>query len=420
MTYGIGLGSNLGSRLENLTRALEEISKLGKIISVSPVFENPPLLPVNAPEEWYGFFLNATLVLETSSAPDALLQDLKSIERKLERPDVRARWAPRTLDLDILHCDPESPPNENLHIPHRDWKNRSFVTTPLFHMGAQKFFPKGQIEKAHRQQKFKMAALMAAVNLTPDSFSKTSNTLNIDHSLSQIEDLLKKGVNYLDIGAESTRPGATPLSADHEWSRLAPVLELVPHWKKKFPYTQFSIDTYHPETAEKSLHFKIDILNDVQGLKSPRMQEVASEFSSVVLMHSLAVPADPQITLPTDINVPMYLKQWLEQKLEGLKIPAHKIIFDPGLGFGLQKTQTLKLLQSVKSLTQLPLRVLVGHSRKSFMNLWTEAPAHQRDPETLATSLHLVDCGVDILRVHDVDLHQRALRAHYAVRHPLV
>lgn len=411
-TYAVGLGSNLGDRLKNLTLALEEIQKLGAVVNVAPIFENPPLLPQNAPDDWYHFFLNTVVTIESPLSPQEMLFALQKIEVKLGRPKDHAKWSPRTIDLDLIFCDQKELREKDLTLPHPAWKERAFVTAPLFHLSCGKF---PQSIAAHRQQSHKIPALMAAINVTPDSFSQKTTSIEIDSILKKIESLLASGVGYLDIGAESTRPGATPLTSKEEKQRLHPLFEAIPSLKKRYPFTKFSIDTYHPETTQAALEVGFDILNDVGGLKNPQMQELAKNFSSAVLMHSLVVPADPKVVLAKDTDLKSYMQNWLNDKIYLTGLKPEKVIFDPGIGFGMSSHQSLFLLQSIAAFTQMPSRVLVGHSRKSFMKLWTDLPPEDRDIETLATSVFLAEQGVDILRVHNIELHQRILRSYHAV-----
>jgi len=410
--YILGLGSNLNDRQGHLTKALRQLQEFASVVQVSPLFETAPLLPADAPSDWYSFYLNATVEIETLISPLELLGRTQDIERQSGREVSRKRWAPRPLDIDILFNDPQTPlSSEALTLPHPEWSKRSFVISPLLHMNPSPALPKNLLEH-FRNSKGCKPALMAIVNATPDSFSEASDTLEIDKKLADFKNLLQAGAAYIDLGAESTRPSATPLTPEQEWSRLEPFLHFWKLERETFPFTRLSLDTYHPQTAERAVDFRVDILNDVNHLKSPRMIDVAKHYASVVLMHSLTVPADKKVVLSENTDVVKTLKIWLEQKLSELtNFSTSQIIFDPGLGFGKTPRQSLEIIQRFEEFNDLPVRRLVGHSRKSYMNLWTDRGFADRDIESIATSLALAEKKCEILRVHNHTDHVRAFKA---------
>lgn len=410
--YVLALGSNQGDRLENLHRTLGALKKLGRVRGVSPLTENPPWLPPQAPKDWFHFFLNTALVLETDLSPKDLLQQTKKIEIELGRKAEHEAWSPRSIDIDlVLELHGLQTQETDLHLPHPHWENRNFVLAPLVHL-LPHLPPDQKALSLYRREKRKLPYLMGIVNATPDSFSNHDRERSRESLLQSVYDLFKSGVSYIDVGAESTRPGAQVLKPETEWERLKPVLDLVKELKPQHPFVKVSLDTYHPETAEKALDFRVDILNDVQGLENPRMQDVAKNYESVIVMHSLTIPADKNVTWPEDVNPVNEMRTWLEQKLDNLSsIGNNKIIWDPGFGFGKTPAQSLELVKNFSEFKDLPVRSLVGHSRKSFMNIWTDKPFHQRDPETLAASALLLNQGADILRVHNVPLHQEFFRS---------
>lgn len=433
-SYMLALGSNLGDRKQHLLSAIELLKREGSIDDISPCFENPPLLPPGAPKDWYHFFLNCVVIFKTTKAPLELLKTVKRIESELGRTENHEKWCPRQMDIDLICQQNPSSRDEifssnALTIPHPAWSERNFVISPLNHLAphlkiartvsASEMTPQNSVIEISRQLAKPLPALMAILNITPDSFSNSEKTLNIETKIAEFKNRLESDPAFIDIGAESTRPHAQSLSAPEEWDRLLPFLELWKDIKGHYPFTKLSLDTYHFQTAQKSLDYGVDILNDVSGLSTPEMQEVASNFKKVILMHSLSVPADPQITLPEDRPAHLQIAEWLSKKLFALKtIPQEKIIFDPGLGFGKTPLQSLELLRNMTHFHQFDLLLLSGHSRKSFMNLWSEQPYSERDPETLGASLFLTEKQIDILRVHNLPLHKRALQSHLALRGP--
>ena len=221
------------------------------------------------------------------------------------------------------------------------------------------------------------------------------------------------GVSMIDLGAESTRPGATHISAEEEWIRLKPFLKKL----QELYGTQnlkplISVDTRHAKTAEACLKTGIDILNDVSGLKNQDMLSLLKNSQvSYILTHSLDVPVNPKNILKG--NPLKALCHWLEEKLEILEkhhISKDRIFFDPGIGFGKNALQSLTILKSLSTFYSYPIRLLIGHSRKSFMNNFSSQEAEERDSETLGVSMNLIQQGVDVLRVHNPEIHIKAFR----------
>jgi len=262
------------------------------------------------------------------------------------------------------------------------------------------------------------AKLVGIVNVTPDSFSDGGTSFRPEDAISAIIRLIDEGASVIDIGAESTRPGATPLSPEEEWQRLEPVLELLP----RTVGVEYSLDTRHIQTAKKARNIQLAHgafwLNDVSGFADPAMGQLARDSGSkIVLMHSLSVPADKNIVLPEGTDVVKELLAFANQRiqtLEALGVKREQIIFDPGLGFGKSATQSWEIIENIKKFQALGVPLFVGHSRKSFLSyphrIMSEAGNPQtRDEQTLVVSGYLAKQGVEYLRVHDVAAHQRVL-----------
>jgi dihydropteroate synthase len=244
--------------------------------------------------------------------------------------------------------------------------------------------------------------LMGIVNLTPDSFSDGGQYASAEQALAAINQMAKDGATIIDIGAESTRPGATPLTHEQEWQRLAPVLSQLP----ALAGVEYSLDTRHAQTAEKALSLGVHWINDVSGFADPAMRSVVAASSCrLVVMHSLSVPADKQVTLPEQADVVQELLDFAQKRIAQLGaegIGKERIIFDIGLGFGKTPVQCIKLLHDIERFKALGLALLVGHSRKSFL----AGLSASRDEATLAVSQYLMTKKVDYLRVHDVAAHK--------------
>ncbi len=424
MDVYLGLGSNLGDRRAHLARALELVATHGVlVVRASPVVESPAMLPDDAPAEWNQPFLNLVAQCRTAASPDELLAALKQIEHALGRVD-RGRWAPRPIDLDILLWGHETIATDTLRVPHPGLTERAFVLTPLAALAPQLTIPgygtRTVLEHA-RAGGHHLPVWMGIVNLTPDSFSDGGRLPDDATVDAHVASLLAAGAEFVDLGAESTRPGATPLAADEEWARLEPALGRLLDRHRHAPLRpRFSIDTYHPETARRALALGVDAINDVSGLTSPAMIELAAAGTADwIAMHNLGVPADKAHVLPVDEDPTDAVERWLDERLrawERAGLDPNRLVFDPGVGFGKNALQSLRLLRNIRRFHAYGLRLLVGHSRKSFMHHVAAADRNERDLFTVGASLKLCAQGVDILRVHDVAAHAAAYRgwAHVA------
>ena len=278
--------------------------------------------------------------------------------------------------------------------------------------------------------------VMGIVNVTPDSFSDGGRHDNTSAALAHAEQLLKQGADILDIGGESTRPGATPVSLDDELARVIPVLREA--LKLGVP---LSMDTYKPEVMRAALDLGADIINDIWALRwqAPGglsgMQVLASHASAgVCLMHMHREPQTMQAAPMSGDVVPQVL-QFLKhqaQQLQGLGVSERRIVLDPGIGFGKTVAQNFALLARQGELLQAGYPVLAGWSRKSSLGAVTglEAQAalgaqgqgesseasHPRMLPSVAAALLAVDRGAHVVRVHDVKETVLALKVWQAMQ----
>jgi 2-amino-4-hydroxy-6-hydroxymethyldihydropteridine diphosphokinase / dihydropteroate synthase len=417
MNVYLGLGSNIGDRRANIAQALESLARGGdRVLRVSSVVESPAMLPDDAPADWNRPFLNIVAECEARGTPEELLVRLKRIEQQLGRGE-HDRWAPRTIDLDILLWGNERIASERLTVPHPGITERAFVLTPLAALAPLATIPgcgtKTVLEWARMPARH-IPLWMGILNVTPDSFSDGGRFETWPAVEAQAEILVASGASFIDIGAESTRPGATPLDADQEWQRLERVLApLIARYASSPLRPRLSLDTYHPATARRALALGVDVINDVGGLTSPEMVELAATSErDWIAMHNLGLPADRARTLPVDRDPVAEVERWLEQRLDEWRragIDLGRVVFDPGIGFGKNPLQSLRLLRGIGRFERYGLRILVGHSRKSFMH-GLAANAADRDLFTIGASLRLCSRSVEILRVHDVPAHTAAYR----------
>ncbi|MDE3016981.1 MAG: dihydropteroate synthase [Pseudomonadota bacterium] len=255
-----------------------------------------------------------------------------------------------------------------------------------------------------------MAEIVGILNVTPDSFSDGGAFFTPKAAIGAIAEMAEQGVDVIDIGAESTRPGATPITPEEEWRRLQPVLSALPH----FGAVRFSVDTRHAETARRALKAGAHWINDVEGFSDPAMlAAVGDSDCRMVVMHSLGVPADKNVVLPESADVTAELLEWAHTRMgyiENAGVARDRIIFDPGIGFGKTAAQSLAILRSIEKLKTLNVPIMVGHSRKSFL-----ASFGGRDSATLVVSQYLAAQGTNFLRVHEVAAHRRMLNVTQAL-----
>ena len=250
--------------------------------------------------------------------------------------------------------------------------------------------------------------IMGIVNVTPDSFS--GDGLLGGDPVAVAEALVEAGVDILDIGAESTRPNGQAVSPEDEWQRLQALLQALAQrpWRTR---VQLSVDTRHAASAARALALGVDLINDVTGLGDPQMPAALADSRSacaVVVMHALTVPVDPAVTLPEDCDVVAEVLRWkdaITARAQAAGISPQRLVYDPGLGFGKNARQSLALALRTRELVQSGGQWLIGHSRKSFLKLFSAADAAQRDDLTLAFSAQFADAGAHWLRVHAVQRH---------------
>ena len=255
-----------------------------------------------------------------------------------------------------------------------------------------------------------LSEVFGILNYTPDSFSDGGLYNQLTHAEKRIIDLINLGVEIIDIGVESTRPDALPLNDNEEIEYLKPVLNMAIKLRKYYQF-QISIDTYHNQTATWLCDQDIQFINDVSGKINPTIvKECINANKRYIAMHSLDVPANPSHIIQLDTNPITYLSKWIDHKLNQLdkhNIDLSKIIIDPGIGFGKNSSQAWYIIKNLNRLELNGTQLLLGHSRKSFINhLDKQDIASKRDLTTALIAGFLVN-HVDYLRLHDVvALHQ--------------
>ncbi|CAG1017676.1 dihydropteroate synthase [Burkholderiaceae bacterium] len=243
--------------------------------------------------------------------------------------------------------------------------------------------------------------VMGIVNVTPDSFSDGGQHGNPTAALAHCELLLKEGADILDIGGESSRPGARPVSAEDEWARVAPVLTVALTMG-----CPVSLDTAKPVLMQRALELGVDIVNDINALRAAGAEEAVAQHPrcGVCLMHMQGEPQSMQAA-PSYLDVVSEVGQYLADRASRLRergVAPERIVLDPGIGFGKTVEHNFELLRRQAELLRLGYPMLAGWSRKSSLGSVTGRPAGERLVASVAAALAAVQRGAAIVRVHDV------------------
>jgi len=255
----------------------------------------------------------------------------------------------------------------------------------------------------------KRPLLMGILNITPDSFSDGGKYLSLNEALKHAHEMIEEGVDIIDIGGESTRPGSEPVSADEELKRIVPIIEAL----KKDSDIAISVDTYKAEVMKEAIDMDVAMINDVYALKQPGAIDVIKHSKvGICLMHMQGTPQTMQIN-PQYTNVVNEVKLFLEARANDLVtegIEKSRIILDPGFGFGKTFEHNIELLQHLESFQSLKLPLLVGLSRKSFIRKILSGEHDDHLSGSIAASIFSVIKGAKILRVHDIKETKSALK----------
>jgi dihydropteroate synthase len=242
--------------------------------------------------------------------------------------------------------------------------------------------------------------IMGIVNVTPDSFSDGGRFFDPTRALQHARQLVADGADILDIGGESSRPGAAQVTQDEELRRVMPLVEALADLA-----VPLSVDTVKPGVMRRVLAAGATIINDISALATPGATEAISDSdAAVVLMHMQGDPRTMQ-SAPHYVDVVAEVKAFLTQRVAAARshgIPAERIVIDPGFGFGKLLVHNLALLRELATLAELDCPILVGMSRKSMLKGFSTRPMDERLPASIAAALMAVERGARIVRVHDV------------------
>ena len=445
----ISLGSNLGDRLANVLKAVAALSDADiNVTKLSRLYETAPAYVTDQPA-----FLNAAALVTTPEDLDPLelLQRVKLIEKSLGRNlQGGVRYGPRPIDLDIIfHDDGTITEKETLLVPHPRWQERDFVKAPLADLydplsspfpcreslrvathlweaaGGEAemclsklhdlrcVLPMGRLGLWPWQQK---TMVMGVLNITPDSFSDGGRLdTSVKAALEVARRLVAEGVDILDVGGQSTRPGAAPVTAREEAERVLPVVKAISS-DPMTAHTPLSIDTYYGQVALAAVGAGATMVNDVSGGQmDPDMFNTVAELGvSYVLMHMRGNPRTMQ--KGENIQYGEFIPELTREiastatKAVNAGIEPWRIVIDPGIGFAKTQEHNVDLLGG--GLTQLkknlppPLNrmpMLIGPSRKGFLGKITgrELPGDRDTASAAAAALSVIH-GANIIRAHNV------------------
>lgn len=254
----------------------------------------------------------------------------------------------------------------------------------------------------------KKTYVMGILNVTPDSFSDGGRYDSLEQSMRHAQEMVEAGVDIIDVGGESTRPGYVKISDEEEISRVVPVIEKL---KQSFD-VPVSIDTYKSGVAEAAAQAGADLINDIWGLKyDEKMAEVIAKRNlACCLMHNR-----------DHMDYQDFMKDMISDLQESIEIAKHagiaddKIILDPGVGFAKTYEMNLEVIQKLADFRKLSYPVLLGTSRKSVIGLTLDVPADQREEGTQVTTTMAVMSGCAFVRVHDVPGNKRAIQMAEAI-----
>ncbi|KAG6554302.1 hypothetical protein Mapa_004218 [Marchantia paleacea] len=446
----IAIGGNVGDRVQNFNRALEMLRTAGiRVTGHASLYESAAAYITDQPS-----FLNSAVKARTRLDPHSLLRELKRIESELGRIQGGVRYGPRPIDLDILYYGAVTVTTESLEIPHPRIAERPFVLAPLVDLldpetvevnpGSWTKHPSvegGSIQNAWKvtfggetcvgKEGLKRVLplgktlwdwsqrthIMGILNITPDSFSDGGSFLGVDSAVEQVRKMVSEGADFIDLGAQSTRPGARRLTTAEELDRLLPVLDAL----AKAPGLDgvcLSVDTFDARVADEAVSRGVHIVNDVSGgTLDPEMWNTVAKLGvPYICMHMRGNPLTMQNKLNTQYsNVCSDVAAELASSIKSAElagIPSWRLITDPGLGFAKTVEQNVDLIRQLPAFReQLSWRnkaasnapILIGPSRKGFLGKLCGIPkAEDRDFATAAAVAIAISGGANIIRAHNV------------------
>ncbi|KAF8455029.1 Dihydropteroate synthase-like protein [Kalaharituber pfeilii] len=430
----IAFGSNIGDRFEWIRGAVAQLDRRGHTVrKSSSLYESKPMYYLDQPE-----FLNGVCEIETKLSPMSLLKELKDIEDTMGRKKTIEK-GPRNIDLDILLYDQLVMDSEELTIPHKLMLEREFVLRPLcdiapmfahpltstsFRVHLQSLPPSTTAHQPPLRTYVPLAKsipildpldphrrtlLMAVLNLTPDSFSDGGKHFGDPSSVaSTVREFISAGADIIDIGGQSTRPGASDIGVKEELNRVIPAIE---HIRTAGIDIPISVDTFRAEVAARAIAAGADIINDISaGMLDEQILSVAASTGvPIVLTHTRGTPQTMN-SLASYKDIIQEVGEELEARVDealAKGVRRWQIVLDPGLGFAKNMKQNLEVIKRLDRLRDRErlrgLPWLLGPSRKRFIGAVTGvADPLKRGWGTAGAVAGCIAGGADIVRVHDV------------------
>ncbi len=272
----------------------------------------------------------------------------------------------------------------------------------------------GTLACGRYQLKLSRPIIMGIINATPDSFSDGGRYTDYDAALFATDTMIEAGVDIIDIGGESTRPGATPVAVQQEMDRVIPLIEALRGCDKPL-----SIDTYKPQVMQAAIAAGVDMINDVRAFTTPGAITVAApSHCALIVMHMAGDPGTMQ-QKPSYQNITAELQSFFQERLNALGqagITKQRILIDPGFGFGKNLVHNLDLLRHLSHFASFDLPLVAGLSRKHMLGVITGKAVDQRQAASIAATVLAAEYGATVHRVHDVAAHVDALKIWSAVR----
>ncbi|WP_150467376.1 dihydropteroate synthase [Francisella sp. SYW-9] len=421
MQYIIGIGTNIGFTLENIHLAIQALDSHEeiKVIRKASLYSSKALLKEGAPKDWDINFINTAVKISSSLDPNELLIVLKNIEKNIGRDQNAPVWSPRIIDLDILAAEDLILEADNLSIPHKELLNRNFALAPLLELSKAWHHPKkvdidltlrlkelGNIEKL--KQTLSNTMHMGIVNLSDQSFS--DGLYDDTKRKSNLYKLIDNGAEIIDIGAESTKPNAKPISIDEEFEKLDIILEDIKATATDLKYKPLiSIDTRKLAVIQMILEKHHDIIwmiNDVECSDIEQKAKLIAKYNKkYVITHNLGIINRDQYLDKS--NAIEKVCQYIEQKkniLLNYGVQKDNIFFDVGFGFGKKADTANYLLENIVKIKNiLGLKALIGHSRKpSILGLTKDSDLKSLDRATRELSKKLEKLNIEIIRIHKI------------------
>ena len=272
-----------------------------------------------------------------------------------------------------------------------------------------------EIEFPRERMKIPPVRIMGILNITPDSFYDGMKYYDLEKAVERAQKMAENGADIIDVGGESTRPFAQEVSEEEEIKRILPVIEEISELR-----IPISVDTYKPEVAEKAIEAGAQMINDVSGLRNPKMLEVAKEYDvPVVIMHMRGKPKNMQRNPKySDLFREIYGYLKVKGDYAAEILGKNKVLIDPGIGFGKTARNNYEIMKYIHIFKSAGYPILLGTSRKSFIGKVLDKPPEKRLFGTIATITSAVLCGVSVLRVHDVSEVKDAVRVAECILKP--